>query len=73
MSKPDLVYVFDTSSVEASLLFEIDRNTNELYYNKKKILTDMKLDKTERYLAWAITFSTGIIALCNIIDLFLKF
>lgn len=69
MSKPDLVPLYDATCDGVQLLLEIDRHTNELYFNKKRVITDISLNKTEKKLASIVAISTAVIAFCSIITL----
>lgn len=77
MYEPDLVYAFDSVDDETgtTLLFEIDRKTNELYCNKQRVITekDLKLDMSAKWVACILAISTTIIAVCNIITTIAQF
>lgn len=70
MSKPKLIYLFDVEdgATEAKGLFEIDILTNELYFNKQKVQTAVKLNTLERFLAVAVSISTVIMATCSLLN-----
>ena len=73
MSKPDLVNMFDASLDDGTkMVLEIDRNTDDLYVNKKRIVTDVKLRIQEQVLAWILALSTVTIAICDIISIYLR-
>lgn len=67
MSRPELIHVFDVEDAASGVtcVFEIEKNTHELYFNKKRVVTDVRLSRIERGLAWAVGISTVIIAICN--------
>jgi hypothetical protein len=69
MTTPDLKPFYDSESEDIKGALEIDKKTNELYFNKKKLITDIKLDITEKWLAWCIALSTAVIAICSIINI----
>jgi len=76
MSKPNLIYMFDSvdSETGTELLLEIDKNTNELYVNKRRVVTDIdiKLRTREQVIAWIVASATVAIAICDVFSIYLR-
>lgn len=67
----NLITLYDaTDENGVELILPVDKNTNDLYFNNKKVLTELELKRTDKFLAYIITLSTAAIAICNIITTF---
>jgi len=66
MAKPELETIFIHDPLGDASFLQIDRRTNELYWNREKLVTERRLSTFERVLAVAgvVLAAVGVAATC---------
>lgn len=56
MAKPELETIFTHGGEDDSnIRFQYDKNTNELYVNDKKVVTEIGFSKAQKVLGWLVS------------------
>ncbi len=71
MTKPDLVEIFGAGGEhDDKIRLQYDENTNELYVNNKKVITEIDFSKSEKILAWIVAISVAVQSVMSVLSYF---
>lgn len=71
MAKPNLIEIFGAGGEhDDKIRLQYDKNTNELYVNNRKVITEVDFSLSEKILAWIVALSVAVQSLMSIFSYF---